>query len=212
MLVAPSILSADFSKLGEEIKKVEEAGADLIHIDVMDGNFVPNITIGACVVKSIRKVTHLPFDVHLMIEKPENKFLDFVEAGADYITVHVEATKTLYRLINEIKKHCKVGVALNPSTPLCSVENIVDEIDLLLIMTVEPGYGGQKFIEKMIEKVKKAREMIGNRDIILAVDGGVNDENAPKLKKAGANMLVAGSYIFKSGDYKKAIGKLKFNL
>ena len=183
MLVAPSILSADFSKLGEEIKSVEKAGADLIHIDVMDGNFVPNITIGACVVKSIRKITHLPFDVHLMIEKPEKHFLSFVEAGADYITVHVEATKTLYRLVDEIKKHCKVGVALNPATPLCSVENILDKIDLLLIMTVEPGYGGQRFIDSMIGKVKKAKEMIKGKDILLAVDGGVNDENAIKKLK-----------------------------
>ena len=209
MLVAPSILSADFSKLGEEIKSVEKAGADLIHIDVMDGNFVPNITVGACVVKSIRKITHLPFDVHLMIEKPEKHFLSFVEAGADYITVHVEATKTLYRLVDEIKKHCKVGVALNPATPLCSVENILDKIDLLLIMTVEPGYGGQRFIDSMIGKVKKAKEMIKGKDILLAVDGGVNDENAVELKKAGVDLLVAGSYIFKSDDYENAIKKLK---
>ncbi len=209
MLVAPSILSADFSKLGEEIKNVEKAGADLIHIDVMDGNFVPNITIGVCVVKSIRRITHLPFDVHLMIENPEKHFLSFVEAGADYITVHVEATKTLYRLVDEIKKYCKVGVALNPATPLCSVENILDKIDLLLIMTVEPGYGGQKFIDSMIEKVKKAKEMIKGKDILLAVDGGVNDENAVKLKKAGVDLLVAGSYIFKSDDYENAIKKLK---
>ena len=209
MLVAPSILSADFSKLGEEIKSVEKAGADLIHIDVMDGNFVPNITIGACVVKSIRKITHLPFDVHLMIEKPEKHFLSFVEAGADYITVHVEATKTLYRLVDEIRKHCKVGVALNLATPLCSVENILDKIDLLLIMTVEPGYGGQRFIDSMIGKVKKAKEMIKGKDILLAVDGGVNDENAVELKKAGVDLLVAGSYIFKSDDYENAIKKLK---
>ncbi|RLF52095.1 MAG: ribulose-phosphate 3-epimerase [Thermoplasmata archaeon] len=209
MLVAPSILSADFSKLGEEIKSVEKAGADLIHIDVMDGNFVPNITIGACVVKSIRKITHLPFDVHLMIEKPEKHFLSFVEAGADYITVHVEATKTLYRLVDEIKKHCKVGVALNPATPLCSVENILDKIDLLLIMTVEPGYGGQRFIDSMIGKVKKAKEMIKGKDILLAVDGGVNDENAVELKKAGVDLLVAGSSIFKGDDYENAIKKLK---
>lgn len=209
MLVAPSILSADFSKLGEEIKSVEKAGADLIHIDVMDGNFVPNITVGACVVKSIRKITHLPFDVHLMIEKPEKHFLSFVEAGADYITVHVEATKTLYRLVDEIKKHCKVGVALNPATPLCSVENILDKIDLLLIMTVEPGYGGQRFIDSMIGKVKKAKEMIKGKDILLAVDGGVNDENAVELRKAGVDLLVAGSYIFKSDDYENAIKKLK---
>ncbi len=209
MIVAPSILSADFSRLGEEIKKVAEAGADWIHIDVMDGNFAPNITIGSCVVRSIRKDVDLPFDVHLMIEKPEKHFMYFVDAGADFITVHVEATKSLYRLVKEISKHCKVGVALNPATPLCSIENIIDEIDLLLIMTVEPGFGGQKFIESMVKKVEKAKEMIGRRKIYLSVDGGVNDKNAPLLKKAGANVLVAGSYIFCSKSYEEAIKKLK---
>lgn len=212
MFVAPSILSADFSKLGEEIKSVEDAGADWIHIDVMDGNFVPNITIGACVVKSIRKITKLPFDVHLMIEKPENHYMEFIKAGADYITIHVESTKNLYRTIKEIKKYCKVGIALNPASPLCLIENIIDEIDLLLIMTVEPGFGGQKFIESMLHKVKKAKEMIGSRRIYLSVDGGVNDKNAPLLKKAGADILVAGSFIFGSRDYKEAIKKLKSSL
>lgn len=212
MFVAPSILSADFSKLGEEIKSVEDAGADWIHIDVMDGNFVPNITIGACVVKSIRKITKLPFDVHLMIEKPENHYMEFIKAGADYITIHVESTKNLYRTIKEIKKYCKVGIALNPASPLCLIENIIDEIDLLLIMTVEPGFGGQKFIESMLDKVKKAKEMIGSRRIYLSVDGGVNDKNAPLLKKAGADILVAGSFIFGSRDYKEAIKKLKSSL
>lgn len=209
MIVASSILSADFSRLGEEIKKVEEAGVDWIHIDVMDGKFVPNITIGACVVKSIRKVTDLPFDVHLMIEEPEKHFIDFANAGADWITVHVEATKSLYRLIKEIKKHCKVGVALNPATPLCSIENIIEEIDLLLIMTVEPGFGGQMFIENIIKKVEKAKNMIKENEVLLAVDGGINDKNAPLLKKAGVDVLVAGSFIFKSDDYKEAIRKLK---
>ncbi len=209
MIVAPSILSADFSILGKEIKSVESAGADWIHIDVMDGNFVPNITIGSCVIKSVRKVTDLPFDVHLMVEKPEKHFMDFIKAGADYITIHVEATKNLYRIIKEIKKHCKVGIALNPASPLCMVENIIDEIDLLLIMAVEPGFGGQKFIENMVKKVEKAKKMIGEREIYLSVDGGVNDKNAPSLKKAGANVLVAGSYIFKSKNYEEAIKKLK---
>lgn len=208
MIVAPSILSADFSKLGEEIKKVEEAGADWIHIDVMDGNFVPNITIGACVVKGIRKTTDLPFDIHLMIENPEKHYMDFVNAGADFITVHVEATKNLYRLIKEIKKHCRAGVALNPATPLCSIENVVGEIDLLLIMSVEPGFGGQKFISGIIPKVEKARRMI-DKKVYLSVDGGVNDENIRLLKKAGIDAVVSGSYIFKSENYKKAIEKLK---
>ncbi len=209
MIVSPSILSADFSRLGEEIKKVEEAGADWIHIDVMDGNFVPNITIGACVIKSIRKITKLPFDVHLMIEKPERHYEHFVSAGADYITVHVEATNCLYRLVEEIKEHCKAGVALNPATSLSSIENVLDNIDLLLIMTVEPGFGGQKFIKSMVKKVERAREMIDSYDIYLAVDGGVNEENASLLKEAGADVLVSGSYIFKSNDYMKAIKKLK---
>jgi len=209
MIIAPSILSADFSRLGEEIRKVAEAGADWIHIDVMDGNFVPNITIGPCVIKSIRKEVALPFDVHLMIEKPEKHFIDFVKAGADFITIHVEATNSLYRLISEIKKHCKVGIALNPATSLCSVENILDEVDLLLIMTVEPGFGGQKFIGNMIKKIEKAKEMIGSKKIYLAVDGGVNDEFAPLLKKAGVDVIVAGSYIFESKDYKEAIRRLR---
>lgn len=209
MIVAPSILSADFSKLGEEVRKVVESGADWIHIDVMDGRFVPNITIGACVIESIRKVVDVPFDVHLMIEEPEKHYRAFVEAGADYLTVHAEATHSLYRLVTKIKEECKVGVAINPATPLCSIENVIDEIDLLLIMTVEPGFGGQKFIDAMLKKVEKAKEMIGNRKIYLSVDGGVNDRVAKMLKEKGVDVLVAGSYIFKSPDYKEAIKKLK---
>ncbi len=209
MIVAPSILSADFSKLGEEVKKVVESGADWIHIDVMDGRFVPNITIGACVVESIRKVVDVPFDVHLMIEEPEKHYRAFVEAGADYLTIHAEATHSLYRLVTKIKEECKVGVAINPATPLCSIENVIDEIDLLLIMTVEPGFGGQKFIDAMLKKVEKAKEMIGNRKIYLSVDGGVNDGVAKMLRERGVDVLVAGSYIFKSPDYKEAIKKLK---
>ena len=209
MIVAPSILSADFSRLGEEVKKVVESGADWIHIDVMDGRFVPNITIGACVVESIRKVVDVPFDVHLMIEEPEKHYRAFVEAGADYLTVHAEATHSLYRLVTKIKEECKVGVAINPATPLCSIENVIDEIDLLLIMTVEPGFGGQKFIDAMLKKVEKAKEMIGNREIYLSVDGGVNDGVAKMLRERGVDVLVAGSYIFKSPDYKEAIKKLK---
>jgi len=205
MIVAPSILSADFSRLGEEIKKVEEY-ADWIHIDVMDGHFVPNITMGPPIVRSIRRITNLPLDVHLMISNPEKYYMDFIKAGADILTVHVEATHNLYRLVTEIKKYCKVGVALNPATPLASIENIVDKIDLLLIMTVEPGFGGQKFIEGMLKKVKKARKMMHG---YISVDGGVAASNAALLKKAGADILVSGSYIFKSKDYGKAIQSLK---
>jgi len=206
MIVAPSILSADFSKLGDEIKSVEPY-ADWIHIDVMDGHFVPNITVGPVVVKSIRKVTDMPFDVHLMIENPEKYYMDFVNAGADIITVHAEATTSLYRLVNEIKKYCKVGVALNPATPLAMVENILDDIDLLLIMTVEPGFGGQKFIGGMIKKIEKARKMA--KGIYISVDGGINEKTAKAATAAGADVLVAGSYIFGSKNYRKAIESLR---
>jgi len=205
MIVAPSLLSADFSKLGEEIKAVEPY-ADWIHLDIMDGHFVPNITIGAPVVKSIRKVTMLPFDAHLMISEPEKYYMDFVKAGADIITVHAEATHSLYRLVKEIKKHCKVGVALNPATSLSTVENILDEIDLLLIMTVEPGFGGQKFIDGMVKKIRKARKMF---DGYISVDGGINGDSVKKVKRAGVDVVVAGSYIFGSKRYKKAIESLR---
>lgn len=209
MLISPSILSADFSKLGDEIKEIENAGANWLHIDVMDGNFVPNISIGIPVIKSIRKITDIPFDIHLMIEKPEKLYMEFIKAGANILTVHAEATNSLYRLVNEIKKHCKVGVALNPSSPLCMLENIIDEIDLILIMTVEPGFAEQKFIEGMVKKIRKAREMIGNKNILISVDGGINDKNVGLVKKAGANVIVSGSYIFKSKDYRKAIESLR---
>ena len=211
MIVAPSVLSADFSKLGEEIENVERAGADWIHIDVMDGSFVPNITIGPCVIRHMKKASNLPFDVHLMIEHPERHFMEFVDAGADYLTVHVEATRSLYRLVKEIQKHCRAGVSLNPATPLCAVEQIIHDVDLLLIMSVEPGFGGQRFIPESVEKVRRAREMLDERnsDAILSVDGGVNEENVALLKDAGADAVVAGSYIFTSGDYREAIQKLK---
>lgn len=209
MLVSPSILSADFSKLGNEIKEIENAGANWLHIDVMDGNFVPNISIGIPVIKSIRKITDIPFDIHLMIEKPEKLYMDFIKAGADILTVHAEATNSLYRLVNEIKKHCKVGVALNPSSPLCMLENIIDEVDLILVMTVEPGFAEQKFIEGMVKKIEKAKEMIGDRNILISVDGGINDRNVGLVKKAGASVIVSGSYIFKSKDYRKAVESLR---
>jgi len=209
MIVSPSILSADFSKLGEEIKEVAKAGADWIHIDVMDGNFVPNITIGACVVKSIRGVVDIPFDVHLMISHPEKHFMEFVKAGADFITIHVETTPSLWRVVEEVKKKCRVGIALNPATPLYTVEHLLDKIDLLLIMTVEPGFGGQRFIKEMLGKIEEARKMIDGRDIYLAVDGGVNGENVKLLKERGVDVVVAGSYVFESKDYGEAIRKLK---
>jgi ribulose-phosphate 3-epimerase len=210
--IAPSILSSDFSKLGEEISAVEKAGADLIHIDVMDGCFVPNITIGPIVVESLRKTTRLPFDVHLMIKDPEKYIGDFVDAESDIITVHVEATTHLHRTIGLIKENkVKAGVSLNPATPLSSIEYIIRDIDLLLIMTVNPGFGGQKFIENMIAKIKAARKMIDDisPNVMLEVDGGVTTENIGTLKEAGTDIFVAGSSVFKSGDYAKTIRKMK---
>jgi len=210
--IAPSILSADFSRLGEEIAAVEAAGADWLHVDVMDGHFVPNLTIGPAVVASIRKATRLPFDVHLMIERPE-RFIDpFAEAGADGITVHVEASGHLHRTIGLIReKGLKAGVSLNPATPLGLVEPILPDIDLLLVMTVNPGFGGQRFIEGMLPKIAAARRMIGeiNPAVLLQVDGGVTLRNIRAIADAGADVLVAGSSVFGSGDYRETIEAMK---
>lgn len=210
--IAPSILSADFSRLGQEIKKAEEGGADLIHLDVMDGRFVPNITIGPPVIKYLRKVTKLPFDVHLMIEEPERYIKEFVDAGADIITVHQEATVHLHRTIQQIKNYgIKAGVALNPSTPLSSIEYIIEDIDMILIMTVNPGFGGQKFINNMETKIRKLRDLINekNLNVDIEVDGGIKLENADRAVKSGANILVAGSAVFKSDDIVETIRKFK---
>jgi len=208
VLVAPSILSADFSKLGEEINAVEKAGADWLHIDVMDGHFVPNITIGPVVVKSIRPVTDLTFDVHLMIDEPGRYIDAFADAGADFITVHAECCNVT-DVIGEIRKKCRAGVALKPSTPLSSVKGIMDDIDMLLVMTVNPGFGGQKFISSVLPKIEEARDIIGSRDIYLQVDGGINPENVAAVKEAGADVIVAGSAVFHSDDYSSAIKSLK---
>ena len=210
--IAPSILSADFSQLTEEIQKVEEAGADLIHLDVMDGHFVPNLTFGPPVIASIRKVTRLPFDVHLMIEKPERSIQAFVDAGSDFITVHAEAETHINRTIAFIKeKGLRAGVSLNPATPLCLIEEIIKDIDLLMVMSVNPGFGGQIFIQNILEKIKKARNLIDEKapDVLLEVDGGVNLENIRSLKEAGVDIFVAGSVIFKSKDYKQTIQSMK---
>lgn len=210
--IAPSILSADFSRLGEEIKAVEEAGADYIHVDVMDGHFVPNITIGSPVVAAIRKVTKLPMDVHLMIENPERYICDFAKAGSDIITVHAEACVHLHRTIGFIKEQGKMaGVSLNPSTPLCLVENIIEDVDLILLMTVNPGFGGQKFIQTTLPKIREMRSMIDNRGlkIELEVDGGVTIDNIADISGAGADSFVAGSAVFGSKDYKQTIKELK---
>lgn len=212
MKIAPSILSADFSKLGEEIRAVEKAGADLIHIDVMDGMFVPNITIGPLVIESLRKETSLPFDVHLMIEAPERYISAFRSAGSDYITVHVEACRHLHRILNQIRESgAKAGVSLNPSTPPSSIEQVLPDLDMVLVMTVNPGFGGQKFISSMLDKIAAVRRMIDStgRKILLEVDGGATLENAAQIKNAGADILVGGASVFKSPDYGAAIKGLK---
>jgi ribulose-phosphate 3-epimerase len=211
-IIAPSILSADFSRLGEEIAAVEAAGADWIHIDVMDGHFVPNITIGPAVVKSLRKLTRLPFDVHLMIRHPEQFLEAFAEAGSDMITVHVEAADHLHRTVSRIRElGPKAGVSLNPATPLTLIEPILADIDLLLIMSVNPGFGGQQFIGTMLSKIRQARERIDQKapSVILEVDGGVTLTNMPSILDAGADALVAGAAVFGSGDYAATIGRMK---
>jgi len=207
--VAPSILSADFSCLDKEIKKVENAGADLIHVDVMDGHFVPNITIGPVVVRFIRKVTKLPLDVHLMIENP-GKYADvFVDAGADMLTVHIEVVtvRQLKALGAKLKKkRVKLGISLNPATPLAKIKNCLKLVDFVLIMSVNPGFGGQAFIPGAVPKIKQLRSIF-NKDI--SVDGGINDKTAKLVIEAGANILAAGSYIFKSDNARRAIERIR---
>ncbi|MCC2646554.1 MAG: ribulose-phosphate 3-epimerase [Rickettsiaceae bacterium] len=214
ILVAPSILSADFARLGEEVRAITEAGADMIHIDVMDGCFVPNLTIGPDVVRAIRKYSNLPFDVHLMIDSPEKFIKPFVEAGADIITVHFEAEKHIDKLLTLIKSlNVKAGISLLPSTNPQVLEYIIDYLDLILVMSVNPGFGGQKFIASQLNKVRDIKNILDKKaeNVIISVDGGVNDKNVSNIIEAGANMIVAGSYIFSDGSdqYKKRIEILK---
>jgi ribulose-phosphate 3-epimerase len=210
--ISPSILSADFARLGDEIKAVETAGADFIHIDVMDGRFVPNLTVGPLIVEAVRSVTTLPLDVHLMIVHPDDLIPEFIKAGASIVTVHIEACTHLHRTIQRIKQlGAKAGVSLNPATPIGAVEEILGEIDLLLLMSVNPGFGGQTFIPKTLDKIKLARNMIaaGGFNTYLEVDGGIKPDNVQQVISAGADVIVAGSAIFKSTDYAKTISQLR---
>ncbi len=210
--IAPSILSADFGRLAEEIRKVELAGADLIHIDVMDGHFVPNITIGPLIVKACRQITKLPLDVHLMIENPEKYIPVFAKAGADIITFHVEASKNLLSDIELIRQNgAKPGVVVNPATPIDQVFPVLDKIDMVLIMSVNPGFEGQKFMPEVLPKIRELKSLVVSRklSVDIEVDGGLNPETAKEVVKAGANVLVAGSAIFYAKDYASVISQLK---
>lgn len=211
--VAPSILSADFARLGAEIEDVERGGADWIHVDVMDGMFVPNITIGPLVVDAIRPVTKLPLDVHLMIEEPDRYIPQFAKSGADIITVHQEACRHLHRTIHLIKEQgVKAGVVLNPATPLVTIESMLEELDLVLLMTVNPGFGGQKFIQSVLQKVSALRSMLDERGLFhveIEIDGGVNPETARLCEAAGATVLVAGNAVFNQKDRAQAIAAIR---
>jgi ribulose-phosphate 3-epimerase len=208
--VAPSILSADFAKLGEELQRLEAAQADWIHVDVMDGMFVPNLTLGPPIIKALRKHSTLPFDVHLMIEQPDRYLADFRDAGADVITVHAEACPHLHRTLSEIRRlGCKAGVSLNPATPVSAIENVLDALDLVLVMSVNPGFGGQTFIPQSLNKLAQVKALIAERPIFLEVDGGVSPKNAAEVRAAGANVIVAGSAVFKAEDMPATIQALK---
>jgi ribulose-phosphate 3-epimerase len=206
--IAPSILSADFMRLGEEIRAAEDAGAHLLHIDIMDGHFVPNITIGYSIVEAIRKITKLPLDVHLMIEDPDRYLPDFARAGADFLTVHCEAAVHLHRTVQWIReKGIRAGVSINPATPVSLLEDIIADLDLVLLMSVNPGFGGQQFIPVVMEKIKRVKKMIAQAgsSALIEIDGGVKPDNAKEIADAGADILVMGSAFFASGDYRKTM-------
>ena len=211
--IAPSILASNFSKLNDEVISIENAGADFIHLDIMDGHFVPNLTFGPPIIKSLRNLTKLPFDVHLMVSNPDILLDDYVNAGANIITVHVEACNHLARTLHYIKsKGSKAGVAINPHTDIQFIENVIEDLDLILIMTVNPGFGGQKFIKSMFKKISLVKEIISSRDIFLEVDGGITKENSKEVINAGANVLVAGTSVFKTNQkttYKMNIDSLR---
>jgi ribulose-phosphate 3-epimerase len=210
--IAPSILSANFARLEEDIKDVERGGADYIHVDVMDGHFVPNITIGPLIVEAIRPVTELPLDVHLMIENPDQYINAFAQAGADILSVHVEACQHLHRTVQQIKaKGMKAGVVLNPHTPVSMIEHVIEDVDLVLLMTVNPGFGGQSFIHSVLPKIKQVADIVEKRNlqVEIEVDGGVNPETAKLCIEAGANVLVAGSAIYNQKDRSQAITKIR---
>lgn len=210
IIIAPSILTASFSNLESTIKELEEAGADYLHLDIMDGSFVPQITFGSKIVSDIKKITSLPLDVHLMIVSPEKHIDDFAKAGADIISVHYEGNIHLHKLIMQIKSHnVKAGIVLNPHTRVDVIEPLIDDIDNVLIMSVNPGFGGQKFITNSIKKIEKTKKLIGQRDIIISVDGGINLNTCSDVIKAGANLLVAGSAIIDSKDKKETIKQLR---
>lgn len=213
--IAPSLLSADFMRLGEEISAAEQAGADMLHLDIMDGHFVPNITIGPFVVESIRKTSVLPLDVHLMIEEPDRYITDFINAGADYLSVHLETSVHLHRTIHRIRESgVRAGVSLNPATPVWSLDNILSEVDLVLVMSVNPGFGGQHFIPQSIGKIMSLKEMIRERELVtvIEVDGGIKFDNVKEVADAGAEILVMGSGFFSAGDYREFMSKLRERL
>lgn len=211
-IIAPSILSADFADLKNEIQRLNEAEADMIHLDIMDGHFVPNLTFGPAVVKAVRPYSRLPFDVHLMVSNPDDLISCFAKAGADIITVHAEACPHLDKTLTEIRKlGCKAGVSFNPSTPEDVLEYVLDKVDQILVMCVNPGFGGQKFIPVQLEKIARIKKMIDGRNILIEVDGGINPLTAAEAVAAGADILVAGTAVFEGGDYAKNIAALRQN-